>query len=198
MEQLVEIWQKASTDESMMDREYQNEDVVPHIMKLEKKQHKLLSQKTLAALIALSALIIIFLNSGAFSLYSFLGIGIFMVSTIVVIFLLNRMRFRISYEERSLPTLVLADIAERKIKTEKKIFTLYLPLFLLVALVGFNLMNLDFFREEEIETRLLYHLAMTVGVAVFFFIGLSVRIRRFRKQFLPLMELIRKFKLEAS
>lgn len=198
MEQLVEIWQKASTDESMMDREYQHEDVVPHIMKLEKKQQKLLLQKTLAALIALSALIVIFVNGGAFSLYSLIGIGIFMLSTIAVLYLLNRLRFRISHEERSLPTLVLADLAERKIRTEKKIFSLYLPLFLLVALVGFNLINLDFFRDEESGTRLLYHLAMTGGVAVFFFIGLSVRKRRFRKQFLPLMELIRKFKVEAS
>jgi len=198
MEQLVEIWQKASTDESVMDRVYQQEDVVPHIMKLEKKQQKLLMQKTLGVIIALSALTIVFANRLAFSFYSILGIGLFLLSVIIIMLLLNRLRFKITNEERSLPTLLLVDVAEQKIKTERKIFTVYLPLFMLVALTGFNLMNLDFFRDEESRTRILYHLVLTGGIALSFFIGLSVRIKRFRKQFLPLLDLIRKFKVEFN
>ena len=112
--------------------------------------------------------------------------------------LLNRLRFKITNEERSLPTLLLVDVAERKIKTERKIFTVYLPLFMLVALTGFNFMNLDFFRDEESRTRILYHLVLTGGITLSFFIGLSVRIKRFRKQFLPLLDLIRKLKVEFN
>jgi len=42
MEQLLEVWQKARIDKSRIDKEYKAEDLVPHIMKLEKQQQKLL------------------------------------------------------------------------------------------------------------------------------------------------------------
>ena len=111
---------------------------------------------------------------------------------------LNKLRFRITHEERSLSTLQLVDITEHKINKERKIFTLYLPLFILVALGGLNLMYLDLFGVEEISTRILYHLALTTGIALSFVVGISVRIKRFHKQFLPLLERIRKFKMEST
>ena len=119
------------------------------------------------------------------------------MSVIAVAILLNRWRFQITHEERSLSTLQLADISEEKIKKEKKLFTSYLPLFVVVALCGFNLMYLDYFSSEELATRLQYHLIMTTSLVLAFALGLSVRVRRFRKQFQPVMERIRKFKRES-
>jgi amino acid transporter len=198
MESLIELWQQAKIDESGMDRAYNKEEVPPQIMKLERRQQKLLMQKTLGSIIVLLALLIVFINRFSFSIYSLLGIGIFSASTIVILIILNRLRFRITIDERSLPTLQLADVAASKIRTERQIFSTYLPVFAFVALVGFNLMYLDFFREEAVGTRLLYHLVMSGVVAVLFVAGLFVRIKRFRKQFLPLLELISKFKMESE
>lgn len=198
MEQLIELWQQAKTDESRMDSRYQEGDVIPEIIKLDRKQQKLILQKTLIALVILSALIVVFLNRLTFSTYSLLGFGIFILSIIFILLLLNRLRFMITNEELSLPTIQLADIAAQKIRTEKKIFTTYLPLFVVVAMVGFNLMNLDFFVQEETGTRILYHLILTGSALLAFFVGLSVRIKRFKKQFLPLLDLIHKFKTEAT
>ena len=196
MEQLIELWQQARIDESRMDRVYKTEDVVPQIIKLEKKQQKLLMYKTLSSIILLLALLIVFLNRMTFTVYSILGLGIFITSVLTIVVLLNRLRFRITYEERSLSTFQLVGITEHKINTERKIFTTYLPLFVVVALTGFNLMYLDLFREEETVTRILYHLVMTGSIAVAFVVGLSVRIKRFHKQFLPLLARIQKFKSE--
>ena len=198
MEPLIELWQQAKFDESGMDRTYKKEEVTPQIMKLERKQQKLLMQKTLSSIIVLLALLIVFANRSSYSTFSLIGIGIFSTSTIVVLILLNRLRFRITNDERSLPTLLLADVAANKIRTERQIFTIYLPVFAFVALVGINLMYLDFFREGAANTRLLYHLVMSGVVFVLFMAGLFIRIKRFRKQFLPLLELISKFKMESG
>jgi hypothetical protein len=198
MDNIIELWQQARLDETRMDSLYREEDLVPMIIKLEKRQQNLLRFKTLSVLILLPAIVILFLNLGTLTPVSILGMGIFTISALVVVVMLNRLRFRITYEERTLSMLRLAGIAEKKIRIEKKLFKIYLPLFVVVALSGFNLMYLDYFIGEEPLTRLLYHLVMTGGLAVAFLVGLSVRIRRFEKQFLPVLERIRKFKSESK
>ena len=198
MENIIELWHQARLDEIRMDSLYREEDLVPMIMNLERRQQTLLRFKTLSVLILLPALMILFLNLGTLTPVSILGIGIFTTSVLVVVIMLNRLRFRITDEERTLSTLRLAGIAEQKIRIEKKLFRIYLPLFVVVALTGFNLMYVDYFTEEELATRILYHLVMTGGLAVAFLVGLSVRIRRFQKQFLPVLERIRKFKIESK
>ncbi len=198
MEALVELWQQAKTDRPRMDMVYKTEDVIPHIIKLEKKQQKLLRFKTLSSVLLLLALLIVFLNRMTITIYSGAGIGIFIASVLSIVGLLNRLRFRITYEERSLTTLELAEVAARKIKAERKIFSAYLPLFFLVALTGFNLLYLDTFRELDSGTRILYHLVMTGTIAVAFVAGLLVRIKRFQKQFLPLLARIQKLRSEFN
>jgi len=195
---MIELWQQARLDETRMDNLYRKEDLVPMIVSLEKRQQNLLRFKTLSVLILLPAIMILFLNMGIVTPVSFLGMGIFITSVLVVVIMLNRLRFRIKDGERTLSTLRLAGIAEKKIQTEKKLFTTYLPLFLVVALIGFNLMFFDYLMEEEPATRILYHLVMTGGLAVAFIVGLSVRIRRFQKQFLPVQERITKFKSKSK
>jgi len=198
MEHIIELWQQANIDESRMDRSYQTEDLLPMIIKLESKQQRLIRFKTLSSIILSLALLILFLNRTSITLYSGLGIGIFISSLLVVVALINRLRFHITYEERSLSTIKLAGLAERKINMERKLFTLYLPLFVVVALSGFNLMYLDLFMEEEMGTRILYHLVMSGSVLIGFVVGLTVRIKRFHKQFLPVLERIKKFRDEAK
>ena len=198
MEDIIELWQHARLDETRMDSLYREEDLVPMIINLEKRQQNLLRFKTLSVLILLPALMILFLNLGTLTPVSILGIGIFTTSVLVVVIMLNRLRFRITDEERTLSTLRLAGIAEQKIRIEKKLFRIYLPLFVVVALTGFNLMYFNYFIEEELTTRILYHLVMTGGLVVAFIIGLTVRIRRFQKQFLPVLERIKKFKSESK
>ncbi len=198
MEHIIELWQQAKIDESRMDRTYQTEDLLPMIIKLEHKQQRLIRFKTLSSIILSLALLILFLNRTSITLYSGLGIGIFISSLMVVVVLLNRLRFHITYEERSLSTLKLAGLTERKINMERKLFTLYLPLFVVVALSGFNLMYLDLFLGEDRGTRILYHLAMSASVLIGFVVGLTVRIKRFQKQFLPVLERIKKFNDEAK
>jgi len=194
MEQIIELWQQAKIDESGMDRSYQTEDLLPMIIKLEHRQQRLIRFKTLSSIILSLALLILFLNRTNITLYSGLGIGIFISSLMAVVLLLNRLRFHITYEERSLSTL----LTERKINMERKLFTLYLPLFVVVALLGFNLMYLDLFLGEDRGTRILYHLFMSGSVLTGFVVGLTVRIKRFHKQFLPVLERIKKFRDEAE
>ena len=112
--------------------------------------------------------------------------------------LLNRLRFHITYEERSLSTMKLAGLAERKIYMERKLFKIYLPLFVVLALGGFNLIYLNLFQGEDRGTRILYHLLMSGSVLIGFVVGLTVRIKRFQKQFLPVLARIKKFKSESE
>lgn len=194
----MELWQQATIDESRMDRTCQQEDLVPMIIHLEKKQQQLLRIKTLSVLILLPAILILFLNRGPLTLNGITGLGILTISVLAVVILLNRLRFQITWEERGLSTLELARIAEGKIHMERKLFTTYLPLFLVVALSGFNLMIADSLSGEEPVTRVLYHLIMTGSLVLAFLLGLTIRIRRFQKQFLPVLARIRKFEQEAE
>lgn len=198
MEQYIELWQQATIDESGMDRIYDTGDLVPMIIDLEKKQERVLRFKTLGSVILLLAVLIVFLNRMPLTAVSLVGIGIFISSVIAVVILLNRLRFRITYEERSSSTLKLADISESRIHSERKIFTTYLPLFLIVALVGVNLMYVDVFREEETRTRIFYHVILTASLSIAFVAALRVRIRRFHKQFLPVLDRLRKFKMASE
>lgn len=198
MEHLAELWQQAKIDESRMDRTYRTDDLVPMIARLEKRQERLLAIKTLGSVVILAALLIVFFNRMPLSLTSLLGIGIFTVSLLTIVILLNRMRFQITHEERSFSTLQLAGVAESKIRKERKIFTTYLPLFFVVAMIGFNLMYLDFFSGEETGTRILYHVIMTTSLTLAFVAGISVRIKRFHRQFLPVLDRINRFRDESG
>jgi len=198
MEHLAELWQQAKVEESGRDRAYGTEDLVPMIAQLEKKQQRLLTSKTLGAIVTLTALVILFFNRMPLDLSSLLGLGIFLVSVLTIVVVLNRLRFQISCEERSSSTLQLAGVAESKIHRERKIFTTYLPLFFAVAMIGFNLMYLDFFRAEEAGTRILYHMILTASLSLAFVLGISVRIKRFHKQFLPVLDRIQRFRDESG
>lgn len=196
MEQLEKTWQKASTVLPGGERTYHPEELVPQIIKLEKRQEKVIRAKTLGAISALIMLMVVFLNGTDFNAFSIAGLGIFVISTIIVVIMLNRFRFRITVEERSSEMIKLVQITEKKIMTEKKIFKLYLPLFLVVAIAGLNLMYLNLLKDSDQGTRILYHAVMSMSIFLAALVGLRIRIQRFRKQFLPVLERIKKFRKE--
>jgi hypothetical protein len=69
---------------------------------------------------------------------------------------------------------------------------------MLGALSGINLMYMGYFEELQTATRLLYHGILSLSMILAFSAGLSVRIRRFRKRFHPLLERIRRFRQLSS
>jgi hypothetical protein len=194
MDQLIEIWQTTSTEQGKMDRKYSADDLMPQIIRLEKNQKKVLSFKTYTAVSLLFIIVIIFFAQSTLTWTGLLGIGIVSLSILLSVIILNTLRFRISDEERSFSMLKLLDVTAAKLRTERKIFTLYLPLFLLFVILGLNLFYVDYFIDLEIRLRILYHLIITAGLIVAFILGLMVRIRRFKRRFLPLLARIIKFK----
>lgn len=194
MDQLIEIWQGTSTDQSKTDRKYNAEDLMPQIIKLEKNQKKVLSFKTYSAVSLLFIIVIIFFAQSTLTLMGCLGIGILSISILMSVIILNSLRFRISDEERSYSMNKLLDVTAGKLKAERKIFTVYLPIFLLFVILGLNLFYVDYFIELEIHLRILYHIIISVFLVVAFVLGLAIRIRRFNKRFLPLLTRIMKFK----
>ena len=194
MDQLIEIWQTVNTDQRNMDKKYKPEDLIPQVMKLEKNQKKVLQFKTYGSLSILFMVLIIFLSQFTLVLNSILGIGAITASILGSVIILNRLRFKISDEERSLSTNTLVEVIETKIRTERKIFTLYLPIILIMIVLGINLMYYEYLTELETRSRIFYHSILTIGMFVAFFLGLSIRIKRFKKRFLPLLNRIQKFK----
>jgi amino acid transporter len=198
MEDLQVLWQRANLEALSMDKLYQPDDLIPQITKLEKDQERLLAVKTSVAIGIILILLITFLNHMEFSWTRLAGIGIFLISIVVILILLNRWRFRISQQERSLATSELVDLVEQKIKRERKVFTTYLPLFGAAALTGFNLMYIQYFSDLETGTRVLYHGILTGSLLIAFAVGLRIRIRRFQKRFQPILDRIRRFRDHLS
>ena len=194
MDQLIEIWQSVHTDQDKMDQKYKPEDLIPQVSKLEKNQNKVLQFKTYGSISILFMVLIIFLSQSTLVLNSILGIGVITASILGSVIILNRLRFKISDEERSLSTNTLVKVIEAKIETERKIFNIYLPILLLIIILGINLMYFEYLAELETRTRVFYHIIVTISMIVAFFLGLSIRIKRFQKRFLPLLNRIQKFK----
>ena len=122
MEQLIEIWQSVQTDQSKTDKKYKPEDLFPQVIKLEKNQKNVLLFKTLSSISILFLLIMVFITQFTLALNGIIGIGIITISILGSVILLNRLRFRISDEERSLSTNSLVQVVETKIKNEEKIY----------------------------------------------------------------------------
>jgi hypothetical protein len=194
MDQLIEIWQTVNTDQRNMDKQYKPEDLIPQVMKLEKNQKKVLQFNTYGSLSILFMVLIIFLSQFTLVLNSILGIGAITASILGSVIILNRLRFKISDEERSLSTNTLVEVIETKIRTERKIFTVYLPIILIMIVLGINLMYYEYLIELETRTRIFHHSILTISMFVAFFLGLSIRIKRFKKRFLPILNRIQKFK----
>ena len=194
MDQLIEIWQSVHTDQDKMDKKYKPADLIPQVSKLEKNQKKVLQYKTYGSISILFMVLIIFLSQFTLVFNSILGIGVITASILGSVIILNRLRFKISDEERSLSTNTLVKVIEAKIETERKIFTIYLPILLLIIILGINLMYFEYLAELETRTRIIYHMILTISMVVAFFIGLSIRIKRFKKRFLPLLNRIQKFR----
>jgi len=194
MDQLIEIWQSAHTDQRNMDKKYKPEDLIPQVIKLEKNQKKVIQSKTYITISILFVLLIIYFSKFPVEINSALGIGILVTSILGSVISLNKLRFKISDEERSLSMHTLVGVIESKIKTERKLFTVYLPVILIIVILGINMMYIDFLSELETRTRIFYHGILTVSMLIAFLLGLSVRIRRFKKRFLPLLNRIQKLK----
>jgi hypothetical protein len=198
MDQLIEIWQTVGTDQREMDKKYRPDDLIPQIIRLQRNQRQVLRFKTYGAISILFMVLIFFVSQFTLEIYSISGICIITASLLGSVIMLNRKRFKITDEERSLSTLSLAETMEAKIKTERKIFTIYLPVMLLLVILGINLVYYGFLSELETKTRIIYHIVLTISMIVAFFLGLSVRIKRFRKRFIPLLKRIQEFKNRAG
>jgi hypothetical protein len=198
MDQLIEIWQTVGTDQREMDKKYRPDDLIPQIIRLQRNQRQVLRFKTYGAISILFMALIFFVSQFTLEIYSISGICIITASILGTVILLNRKRFKITDEERSLSTLSLIKRMEAKIKTERKVFTIYLPVMLLMVILGINLIYYGFLSELETKVRIIYHIVMTVSMIVAFFLGLSVRIKRFRRRFIPLLNRIKEFKNRAN
>ena len=194
MDQLIEIWQTVGTDQRTMDKKYRPDDLIPQVVKLQRNQKQVLRFKTYGAMTILFVALLIFMSQFTLELYSLLGMGIITVSILGSVMMLNRKRFRITDEERSLSTHSLVRKIEAKLNAERKLFTVYLPVLLLVIILGINLVYYGYLSTMETKARLLYHLILTISMVMAFFLGLSVRIKRFRKRYLPLLNRIQEFK----
>ena len=197
MDQLIEIWQRVGTDQRDMDRKYKSDDLIPQVIKLEKNQKKVMLFKTYGSSSLLFVILILFISQFSLVLNSLIGIGLISASILGSIIILHRLRFKISDEERSMSTHRLVEVLETKIRTERKIFTRYLPIILLFIILGINLMYLEFLSELGTETRIFYHAMLTISMVIAFYIGISVRIKRFKKRFLPLLDRLEKFRKSA-
>jgi uncharacterized membrane protein YecN with MAPEG domain len=198
MEEIIDIWQQAKTAGDLTDHRYRADDLIPMIARLEKKQQKLVTFKTVSVICLLLAILILLINRMDPGLFTLLGMGVFLLSTLSILVVLNHLRFRINEGERSLSTLKLAEITEQKINAERKIFTRYIPIFLLLALTGINLLYVDLIGDLEAHIRILAHLLLSGTMLAAAVLGLFIRIKRFRKQFLPLLDRIQEFKNEAA
>ena len=194
MDQLIEIWQRVGTDQRDMDMNYTSEDLIPQVIKLEKNQKKVMLFKTYGSTSLLFVILFLFVSQFSLVLNSLIGIGLICASILGSIIILNRLRFKITDEERSLSTHRLVEVLEGKIRTERKIFTRYLPIILLFIIMGINLMYFEYLSDLGTGTRLFYHALLTLGMMVAFFVGISVRIKRFNQRFLPLLDRLEKFR----
>ncbi|NOZ47653.1 MAG: hypothetical protein GXO79_12860 [Chlorobi bacterium] len=170
------------------------DSVMNKIRKTERKVFILNVRKTIAVTILLSGFVWMFIYEHIQSLYSILGLSLIILSTLITMIVYWKMQFNISKLNFNLPQNEFIDKAILQMTKQKQQFVKLFSIFVIMLIIGINLLYIDLIGNEEFQIRLLYHLGISFFLLLTFFLGLRIRILIFKKEFQPLIDEMNKIK----
>ena len=186
LHELQAIWQGHKPDADINpDTDKITDSILGKIKQTEKKVFRINMAKT----ILVSTLIITLLWSlrNIQSLLVWMGMGIIAVSTLTMMIIYWRIQFKSSDLNHDLPQNEFIDDTISQMKGAHVKFVKLFRVFVLLLIVGINLLYADLLKEMDMQTRLLFHGGVTVFLVIVFALGLIIRRKKFNREFHPLI-----------
>ena len=195
IDELQVLWQNQEMKDTPkgFSKELRNE-IIEKASKTGKKIFRINILKTIGLVIIFANLIYMLYRSNIDSLFQFVGVGLMMLSTIIFMIIYWRTQFTQRKLDFSLQEYEFIDNSIKLIRNQKQLFRQQFKYFIVVIIISINIMYIDFFRDMETLTRIIFHLAYTLIFIAFYPIGLKIRERKFKKELQPLIDYLENIK----
>ncbi|RPH31328.1 MAG: hypothetical protein EHM93_13985 [Bacteroidales bacterium] len=128
------------------------------------------------------------------SLLSYLGIAQIILSTLLFLVYYLKNQFKISKLDFSSIGSDFLDNALNMLHRQNDIFKRPLFFFFLSLIIGYNLFNFSLLEGSSFEERLLIHFSSTIIIGLGAYVGYFIRMRRIKKEVLPLIKELEQIK----
>jgi len=158
-------------------------------MKLtEKKVERINIVKTIAISVIMISMICFFYAMDIGTIFSWLGLGLIMISTVVTMVLYWKIQFKSKNLNHNLSQDKFIIEAISEMRNHKKKFTKLFRVFVFFILIGINLLYVDLLTDLELAYRLGFHFGISFFLLIIFFLGLKFREKKFNREFQPLID----------
>ncbi len=154
----------------------------------EKKQLRINLAKTFALILILVPFCSYLILYKSPSVFTYLGAGWILLSTVAFMVLYWKKQFRYSSLDLNQSGSEFIKTILNKLNYQKKLFRIHFPLLVFSLLIGINIIYLGMFSHYDITTRLVYHFAGSVFILIVSPLGLKIRKMRFNKEYQPLID----------
>ena len=189
IKELEAIWQSQHPSPSeIKEVKLTDSEIFSKVKKLEKKHFRINMIKTILVAIILIFLSISILSLKEISIITKTGLAWIIMSLFISFIFYWKMQFNPS-------DLTFFDKSDRfiektmiKLKQQKKIITHLIPIMVSCLILGLNLIYFDLLKGEELTVRISLHILMSSFLILIMFLGLTVRKKRFRNDFQPIID----------
>jgi len=195
IKELQDLWQnQISTNKSDPDSARFMNSVLAKVKKTERKVFRKNLAKTIAIMVILISFTVYFYLLQISSLYSWLGISVILGSTIIMMILYWNIQFKSSQLKHNLPQKEFIEDAIFQMMQQKVLFNRIFKWFVLLMIIGINILYLDLLKDTEWVQRIILHFGISLLLMVIFLLGQKIRKRKFRKEFQPLINELKAIK----
>ncbi|MBN2423466.1 MAG: hypothetical protein JXR46_07935 [Calditrichaceae bacterium] len=190
LKQLEEIWQsqKAVSGNDEQRLGVTIELMADKLLAFEKKQKRITLFKVIAISIILSIFSWQLFTFSDLSLIVVVGLGWIVFCTILFIVLYWKQRSQLENMNIAASSTDFIETALCKMKQQIHFFRIYFPFFVLALVAGVNLLYYEMLNGQDLKTRLIFHLSVSITLIIMIPIGLKIRGYKFKKDNQPLID----------
>ena len=196
---LQNLWQNQYLKEPFIkESELQDTNLIKRLKTFEKEQLRINLGKTVALFIIVSSFTLILFRFKSPS--PMLLISLFWIVACLVTFMIYywKKQFRASQLDFSLRTNQFINSTIEGLNNQKRSFKTYFPMLVLGMLIGINIFYIDALSDLNLHTRILYHIAGSIFIALFIPIGQKIRNWKFSREQQPVINDLIDFKNEIK
>jgi hypothetical protein len=189
LHELEAIWQKHQPQfNESIELKLKDTGIFSKLKKLNKKHFRINLIKTILVAIILIFLSFAILSLKDTSIITKAGLGWIILS----LFIGLTFYWKMQYNQSNLEFIDTSDLFIEKtiikLSQQKKIITHLMPIMVSGLILGLNLIYYDLLKGEELTVRISLHILMSSFLVLIMFLGLTIRKKRFKNDFQPIID----------
>ena len=199
IDELKKNWQNQKPDKELnINTNEMITGILPKLKKFEKRLFRINLMKTIGITSIMIYMVLVFNFFTTFSLFTFLGIGVILISTFIFLIIYWRSQFGIEKLKVNESSLSFLNNALDNLDKQKKLFKEKFWIFGVCLIAGLNILYLDVLSGATLIERLAMHISMSLIITVTFYFGLKFRMFRFKKEYEPIINELEKIKKDLG